>query len=440
MKKIKYLLVTHIPFTTNPAGESVVDQLWAQDLIGLAQSVGDVRVVAPEIPASTKFDTWGPGAIPIPKGCGVTLVGFPEIRTRRDLWKWPIIRSVLRREVKQADLVHSSNPFAPYVGLRYAHDLGVKLGKKTLVVVAEDFVDMLRWEWVRTAKSALQRKLRDLETNRLEKRVAAMLSTASLAFLHTPATVERFRLAAKNAVAIRQPLHDREDVIHLEALLRRCAQLEAGRPLRIVSACRHAGLKGLDKLIQAVGLLRDRGIHVELELYGRGADTALLQKLIDARQLNDRVRLAGTVGPGRPLYNTLSTFDLFAMTHRTTDFGRAFWDAMACGLPVIALRTPASVDTVRDGQDGFITPLDDPQSLSEKLAYLQENRSQLTDAAVNARRRALDNTRGEWFRMRSQWISDLFLDENVAEEPASSERSVTARPEDATLAPASARR
>ena len=88
--KIKYLLVTQIPFTTNAAGEPVVDRLWARDLIGLAESVGAVRVVAPEVPATAKFDTWGPDAMPIPIGCGVTFVGFPEIRSRLDVAPDPL--------------------------------------------------------------------------------------------------------------------------------------------------------------------------------------------------------------------------------------------------------------------------------------------------------------------------------------------------------------
>ena len=166
----------------------------------------------------------------------------------------------------------------------------------------------------------------------------------------------------------------------------------------------------------------------------------MLQRLIDARGLNDRVKLAGTISPGRPLYIMLSTFDLFAMTHRTSDFGRAFWDAMACGLPVIAFRTPAAVDTVRDGRDGFITPLDDPQSLAEKLAVLHENRSRLIETAVGARRRALDNTRTEWYRMRSQWIRDLFLEEQPAEGMAAEQYVLTVRQEDATPVPVTARR
>ncbi len=406
---IKYLLVTQIPFTRNAAGDPVVDQLWGRDLLALAESFGSVRVAAPAIPASENLKTWGPDAAPLPEGCGVTFAGFPMIMSRLDRWRWLAIRALLRREVRNADLVHSSNLFAPWLGLRYAHDLAGKLGKKTLVVVAEDFVDMLEWEWVRTASSKFQRMRRTAQLRSLEKTVRRMVATASLTFLHTPAAVERFRLSAANGIAIRQALHDSDDVISLDRMEERLATLTTDRPLRIAAACRHSSLKGLEMLILAIGLLRERGIRVEAVLYGQGPNTEKLRFLIKSRSLKDQVTLPGSVSPGAPLYEALGKFDLFSMVHRTTDFGRAFWDAMACALPVVAFRTPAAQDTVCDGLDGFITPMDDPQSLAEKLAHLHENRQLLVDSARAARRRAMDNTRTAWFNMRARWIKDLFL-------------------------------
>jgi glycosyltransferase involved in cell wall biosynthesis len=405
---IRYLLVTHIPFTRNQAGDAVVDQLWARDLLALAQPFGSLRVAAPELPASADFETWGPGSTSLPTASGVTFAGFPVIRSRRDLWKWPSIRAVLRREVGQADLVHSSNSFAPWTGLRYAHDLAARRGKKTLVVVAEDFVDMLNWEWVRTGTTRLQRARRAAHLRSLERAVRDMTATASLTFLHTPAAVERFRLYAANGIAIRQALHDHSDVISESRLEERCAALRAGQPLRVAAASRHAGLKGLEMLILAIGLLKERGVRIEACLYGSGPNTAKLERLIHSRGLADQIQFPGSVSPGGPLYDALSRFDLFVMAHRTTDFGRAFWDAMACALPVVAFRTAAAQDTVRDGIDGFLTPLDDAQSLSEQFARLHENRCLIVNAARAARRRALDNTRSAWFNMRAQWIRDLF--------------------------------
>ena len=44
--RIRYLLVTHIPFIRNVDGSVTVDSLWARDLRGLVQSFGPVRVTA----------------------------------------------------------------------------------------------------------------------------------------------------------------------------------------------------------------------------------------------------------------------------------------------------------------------------------------------------------------------------------------------------------
>ena len=102
------------------------------------------------------------------------------------------------------------------------------------------------------------------------------------------------------------------------------------------------------------------------------------------------------------------------MPHRTNDFGRAFFDAMTAGLPVLAFRTPASADTVYDGVDGFLSPLDDVQALAERIALVDRDRCVLSEVSRGARRRALDNTREEWFRLRAEWTQSLFEDDHCA--------------------------
>jgi len=116
-----------------------------------------------------------------------------------------MLQGILRREVAQADLVHTSNFFAPYVGLSYAHDYAVARGKKTLFVIAEDFQDMLQWEWLRESNGAFERWRRRRDLTRLDRRVAKSARSASLTFLHTPAAVNRYRLETRNGIAIRQP-------------------------------------------------------------------------------------------------------------------------------------------------------------------------------------------------------------------------------------------
>ena len=404
----RYLLVTHIPFARSREGVPMVDSLWARDLAGLRAAAGPLRVAAPEYADAVSMGTWGPGLVEMPASSGVEFAGFAPVRSRRDLWKWPGIRRVLRREVEAAGLVHTSNLFPPYLGLSYAHHLAAKLGKRTLFVIAEDFTDMLAWEWIRTAKGPIERWRRERSLRAIEARVRRCAASATLTFLHTPAAVGRYRLSARRAVAIRQPGHEAGDIIDSQNLQDRLSSLASGRPLRLVCAARHAGLKGLDMLIDACGLLERRGVAVEADFYGQGPDTERLRARVRELGLEGKIRLPGAVAPGPGLYAALSACDLFVMPHRTNDFGRAFFDAMAAALPVLAFRTPASTDTVYDGIDGFLAPLDDVQGLAERIGYLASDRETLARASHAARRRALENTRQIWFDLRAGWTNALW--------------------------------
>jgi len=178
---------------------------------------------------------------------------------------------------------------------------------------------------------------------------------------------------------------------------------------------RHASLKGLDFLIRALHLVKRRKISVRLTLLGQGPETDSLRALARRLGLVNDVIFAGALPPGPELEQALRRADLFLMPHRTTDFGRAFFDAMAAGLPVVAFRTPASVDTVVDSSDGFLVPLEDVQALAEKLA---SDVALLKKTSRQARMRALNNTRSEWFQMRAQWIREVVNSSDEASVPA----------------------
>ncbi|MBL8150873.1 MAG: glycosyltransferase, partial [Blastocatellia bacterium] len=98
----------------------------------------------------------------------------------------------------------------------------------------------------------------------------------------------------------------------------------------------------------------------------------------------------------------------FALAHRTNDFGRAFFDAMAAGSPVVAFRTEASSNTVRDGVDGLLSPMDDVESFAATIKRFHDDRPFLIRVANEARKRALENTRTFWFNLRAGWTKELF--------------------------------
>jgi glycosyltransferase involved in cell wall biosynthesis len=404
---MRYLLVTPIGFSRSQDGSVTLDGLWAEDLTGLVSAIGPVVVAAPELPAS-KITTWGTGYKKLTSEDQMIFIGLPSPKGRWDFtFRWRV-RPALRRAVVDADIVHSSNLFAPYTPLWYGHDLAVRLHKKTLFVVAEDFYDMLNWEWVRTASNWIQRLRRRRMLRRLDLGVRRRVANASLTFLHTPAAVSRYREYAGNAVAIRQPVHDREDVISRETLESKCVGIGSADPLKIVTACRLEPLKGLNFLLRAVAILKQRNVFVQAIIYGNGGQLNELQLLARNLDIAGQVRFPGSLPLGPSLRLALSSSHIFAMPHLTADFGRAFFDAMAAGCPVVAFRSISSQDTVRHRSDGLVTANADAEALADAIAEFHYDREFLARASRAAHARALANTKRFWHDFRAQLTRELF--------------------------------
>jgi glycosyltransferase involved in cell wall biosynthesis len=273
--------------------------------------------------------------------------------------------------------------------------------------VAEDFYDMMEWEWVRTAPTTFQRLRRRRTLERMDQQVRRRVGTASLTFLHTPAAVARYRQDAVNGVAIRQPMHEREDVIAAGRLSTRLLRASTGAPLRLVTASRMQQLKGLDMLLRAIAVLESRGIEVEATLCGDGPQLPALRELAQRLQIAARVQFPGPVTPAPALRECLANGDLFLMPHLTHDFGRSFFDAMAAGCPVVAFRSLASQDTVREGVDGLLAPNADVEGLAACIGRFHQDRALLANASQAARARALENTKTFWSNFRGNLVREL---------------------------------
>ena len=63
---------------------------------------------------------------------------------------------------------------------------------------------------------------------------------------------------------------------------------------------------------------------------------------------------------------------MFVLPSITEGSAKTTYEAMAAGLPVITTLNAGSV--VRDGVDGFIVPIRDPDAIKERLLLLYENR------------------------------------------------------------------
>jgi glycosyltransferase involved in cell wall biosynthesis len=151
-----------------------------------------------------------------------------------------------------------------------------------------------------------------------------------------------------------------------------------------------------DPYILCVARLDDPRKHIELLLEAY----ALLPADTRAKV---RLRLAGSSGPPAQFWQRAAQLDLadrieyiarpsqlelvrlyqqaavFALSSDEEGLGVVILEAMACGVPVVSTRSGGPDGIITDGVDGYLTPLNDAKSLSERLHAL------LSDTELNQR-------------------------------------------------------
>lgn len=129
-------------------------------------------------------------------------------------------------------------------------------------------------------------------------------------------------------------------------------------------------------LIDVLSRLHALGHPARLTVVGEGPQREHLARAAAKAGLADAVTFAGRVVPAAPL---IAGHRVYVHAARTESFGIALVEAMACGTPVFAPAVGAVGELLRDGVEGRLWDLDDPDGAARALAEL------LGDAALERR-------------------------------------------------------
>ena len=144
-------------------------------------------------------------------------------------------------------------------------------------------------------------------------------------------------------------------------------------------------LKGLDVLLQAIAIMRDRSdnkcIPFCLSVIGgdpevspdfMSSEMLRLQNILDQYDLQDFVTLLGKRSQDTlPYY--YSAAEVVVVPSHYESFGMVALEAMACGIPVVASDVGGLAYLVQDGKTGFTVPVADPEALASKLYLIINN-------------------------------------------------------------------
>lgn len=144
-------------------------------------------------------------------------------------------------------------------------------------------------------------------------------------------------------------------------------------------------LKGLDVLIEAIGIIHNKNVMNEnsfcLAIIGGEPDQspeneniemARIMALSEQYGLKEFVTFLGKRSQDSlPYY--YSAAEIVVVPSQYESFGMVALEAMACGKPVVASQIGGLAYLVQDGITGFTVPVDDPVELANRLTSLLED-------------------------------------------------------------------
>lgn len=140
-------------------------------------------------------------------------------------------------------------------------------------------------------------------------------------------------------------------------------QMGVDTPL-ILHVGRFTAQKNQRGLLDAVAVLRDRGVRVRVMLAGDGPDRATVARAIATRGLGDSVVLMGQHGDVAAL---MAAADLMVLPSLFEGLPIVLLEAMAAGLPVVTISVPG-IDEVIDATTGWPCPPGDADALADAIA------------------------------------------------------------------------
>jgi glycosyltransferase involved in cell wall biosynthesis len=144
-------------------------------------------------------------------------------------------------------------------------------------------------------------------------------------------------------------LHNPVDLDAIDRAADEPVDSPAAHPV-IASAGRLAGVKNFPLLISAVAAL-SRAMPVHLWILGEGAERSRLEEAAAACGVAGRVHFLGfQQNPWRFIRRA----DVFALTSTYEGFGNVLVEAMACGTPVVATRSPGTLEIVQHEMNGLL--------------------------------------------------------------------------------------
>lgn len=131
--------------------------------------------------------------------------------------------------------------------------------------------------------------------------------------------------------------------------------------------------KNIDFLLKVLKIILNKRKDVVLMLVGEETNfTKKIKEKAESLKVRDFVRFIGSV-PHQKMPDYYQSSDVFLFSSLTETQGIVVLEAMASGLPIVALKDEVFKDIILNNQNGFITKNFSPEIFSKKILKILDN-------------------------------------------------------------------
>lgn len=159
--------------------------------------------------------------------------------------------------------------------------------------------------------------------------------------------------------------------------------------------------KGLNELIHAFNILKETIPRLRLLLIGDFEQSDMPSaEVISQIQQDPNIIFTGFIHDPIPYYYLM---DIFVFPTYREGLGNVSLEAAAAGKPVITTNATGAIDTVIDGETGYIVPVGHVPELANRIRELLHNPSMCKQLGINGRKRIVKEFRAEevWQKLKS---------------------------------------
>lgn len=140
---------------------------------------------------------------------------------------------------------------------------------------------------------------------------------------------------------------------------------------RVITLSRMSAEKRVEWIVRAFAAVAERYPDWDLEIYGNGPQRNSLEHLAEDLAPLSRIKFCGF---SRDTFRVLAGANLYVSASWIEGFGNSIWEALACGVPVIAIDAGPSIGRlVRHEVDGLVVRDHSVAGLTAALERLMKN-------------------------------------------------------------------